>query len=231
MELKQLKDLQIKKKQKEIYEKELELLKDKQKDIYNDFICDYNIKRDELELNYQKKMEIINNKYNNEKKEFNDRNLKKEQKLINKKIVILEDKFKKLCKMKLFKEAEKIRIEIENEKKLLNNQKKLEKIKINKIRNNNLNNKQNKRVNKINLNYNRQKNDLEISFNKEKNELFQKFKNQLNDFEMFKNKNNKYLDNKYLVNNNDYLFNQSFDKDKLGKKLEDEEESIEDYKQ
>jgi hypothetical protein len=231
MELKQLKDLQIKKRQKEIYEKELELLKDKQKDIYNDFICDYDIKRDELELNYQKKMEITNNKYNNEKKEFNDRNLKKEQKLINKKIVILEDKFKKLCKMKLFEEAEKIRIEIENEKKLLNNQKKLEKIKINKIRNNNFNNRQNKRVNKINLNYNRQKNDLEISFNKEKNELFQKFKNQLNDFEMFKNKNNKYLDNKYLVNNNDYLFNQSFDKDKLGKKLEDEEESIEDYKQ
>ena len=231
MELKQLKDLQIKKRQKEIYEKELEFLKDKQKDIYNDFICDYDIKRDELELNYQKKIEITNNKYNNEKKEFNNRNLKKEQKLINKKIVILEDKFKKLCKMKLFKEAEKIRIEIENEKKLLNNQKKLEKIKINKIRNNNLNNKQIKRVNKINLNYNRQKNDLEISFNKEKNELFQKFKNQLNDFEMFKNKNNKYLDNKYLVNNNDYLFNQSFDKDKLGKKLEDEEESIEDYKQ
>ena len=230
MELKQLKDLQIKKRQKEIYEKELELLKDKQKDIYNDFICDYDIKRDELELNYQKKMEITKNKYNNEKKEFNDRNLKKEQKLINKKIVILEDKFKKLCKMKLFEEAEKIRIEIENEKKLLNNQKKLEKIKINKIRNNNFNNRQNKRVNKINLNYNRQKNDLEISFNKEKNELFQKFKNQLNDFEMFKNKNNKYLDNKYLVNNNDYLFNQSFDKDKLGKKLEDEEESIEDYK-
>ena len=231
MELKQLKDLQIKKRQKEIYEKELELLKDKQKDIYNDFICDYDIKRDELELNYQKKMEITKNKYNNEKKEFNDRNLKKEQKLINKKIVILEDKFKKLCKMKLFVEAEKIRIEIENEKKLLNNQKKSEKIKINKIRNNNFNNRQNKRVNKINLNYNRQKNDLEISFNKEKNELFQKFKNQLNDFEMFKNKNNKYLDNKYLVNNNDYLFNQSFDKDKLGKKLEDEEESIEDYKQ
>ena len=124
MELKQLKELQIKKRQKEMYEKELELLKDKQKDIYNDFICDYDIKRDELELNYQKKMEIINNKYNNEKKEFNDRNLKKEQKLINKKIVILEDKFKKLCKMKLFVEAEKIRIEIENEKKLLNNKKK-----------------------------------------------------------------------------------------------------------
>ena len=76
MELKQLKDLQIKKRQKEIYETELELLKDKQKDIYNDFICDYDIKRDELELNYQKKMEIINNKYNNEKKEFNKIKLK-----------------------------------------------------------------------------------------------------------------------------------------------------------
>ena len=227
--MKQLKDLQIKKRQKEIYEKELELLKDKQKDIYDDFICDYNIKRDELELNYRKKIEITNKKYNNEKKELNN-NLKKEKKLINEKIVILEDKLKKLCKMKLFEEAEKIRIEIENEKALLNNQKKLEKIKMNKIGNNNLNNRQNKRINKIKLNYNRKKNDLEISFNKEKNELFQKFKNQLNDFKMFKNKNNKYLGNKYIVNNNDNLFNKSFNKDRLGKKLEDEEISIEDYK-
>ena len=227
--MKQLKDLQIKKRQKEIYEKELELLKDKQKDIYDDFICDYNIKRDELELNYQKKIEITNKKYNNEKKELNN-NLKKEQKLINEKIVVLEDKLKKLCKMKLFEEAEKIRIEIENEKALLNNQKKLEKIKMNKIGNNNLNNRQNKRINKIKLNYNRKKNNLEISFNKEKNELFQKFKNQLNDFKMFKNKNNKYLGNKYLANNNDNLFNKSFNKDKLCKKLEDEEISIEDYK-
>ena len=227
--MKQLKDLQIKKRQKEIYEKELELLKDKQKDIYDDFICDYNIKRDELELNYRKKIEITNKKYNNEKKELNN-NLKKEQKLINEKIVVLEDKLKKLCKMKLFEEAEKIRIEIENEKALLNNQKKLEKIKMNKIGNNNLNNRQNKRINKIKLNYNRKKNDLEISFNKEKNELFQKFKNQLNDFKMFKNKNNKYLGNKYLANNNDNLFNKSFNKDKLCKKLEDEEISIEDYK-
>ena len=227
--MKQLKDLQIKKRQKEIYEKELELLKDKQKDIYNDFICDYDIKRDELELNYRKKIEITNKKYNNEKKELNN-NLKKEQKLINEKIVVLEDKLKKLCKMKLFEEAEKIRIEIENEKALLNNQKKLEKIKMNKIGNNNLNNRQNKRINKIKLNYNRKKNDLEISFNKEKNELFQKFKNQLNDFKMFKNKNNKYLGNKYIVNNNDNLFNKSFNKDKLCKKLEDEEISIEDYK-
>ena len=227
--MKQLKDLQIKKRQKEIYEKELELLKDKQKDIYDDFICDYNIKRDELELNYRKKIEITNKKYNNEKKELNN-NLKKEKKLINEKIVILEDKLKKLCKMKLFEEAEKIRIEIENEKALLNNQKKLEKIKMNKIGNNNLNNRQNKRINKIKLNYNRKKNDLEISFNKEKNELFQKFKNQLNDFKMFKNKNNKYLGNKYLANNNDNLFNKSFNKDRLGKKLEDEEISIEDYK-
>ena len=227
--MKQLKDLQIKKRQKEIYEKELELLKDKQKDIYDDFICDYNIKRDELELNYRKKIEITNKKYNNEKKELNN-NLKKEKKLINEKIVILEDKLKKLCKMKLFEEAEKIRIEIENEKALLNNQKKLEIIKMNKIGNNNLNNRQNKRINKIKLNYNRKKNNLEISFNKEKNELFQKFKNQLNDFKMFKNKNNKYLGNKYLANNNDNLFNKSFNKDKLCKKLEDEEISIEDYK-
>ena len=221
-----MKDLQIKKRQKESYEKELELLKDKQRVIYNDFIYEFSIKRDELDLNYKNKIEKTNNKHDNEKKELNQKNLKKEQKLINKKIIILEDKLKKLCKLKLFKEAEKIRSELEIEKRRLNIQKNMDKIKINKIENNNLNIKQNKRVNKIKMDYDKQKNDLEISFNKEKNELFKKFKNQLNDFEMFKNY--KYTSNKTKINNKDYLFNKSFNKDKLDKKVEDEEESIED---
>lgn len=221
-----MKDLQIKKRQKESYEKELELLKDKQRVIYNDFIYEFSIKRDELDLNYKNKIEKTNNKHDNEKKELNQKNLKKEQKLINKKIIILEDKLKKLYKLKLFKEAEKIRSELEIEKRRLNIQKNMDKIKINKIENNNLNIKQNKRVNKIKMDYDKQKNDLEISFNKEKNELFKKFKNQLNDFEMFKNY--KYTSNKTKINNKDYLFNKSFNKDKLDKKVEDEEESIED---
>lgn len=221
-----MKDLQIKKRQKESYEKELELLKDKQRVIYNDFIYEFSIKRDELDLNYKNKIEKTNNKHDNEKKELNQKNLKKEQKLINKKIIILEGKLKKLYKLKLFKEAEKIRSELEIEKRRLNIQKNMDKIKINKIENNNLNIKQNKRVNKIKMDYDKQKNDLEISFNKEKNELFKKFKNQLNDFEMFKNY--KYTSNKTKINNKDYLFNKSFNKDKLDKKVEDEEESIED---
>lgn len=218
----------MKKRQNEAYERELELLKDKQRDIYNDFICDYNIKRDELELNYKNKIDITNNKHNNEKNEMNKKMIKKEKKLINKKIVILEDKLKKLHKMKLFKEAEKIKIDLEKERKILNNKNNLEIIKNIKLEKNNLNNKHNKRIHTIKLNYNKQKNDLEISFNKEKNELFHKFKNQLTNFEMFKNKNIKLTNNKNKVNNGDYLFNKSFNKNILDKKLEDEEESLED---
>ena len=218
----------MKKRQNEAYERELELLKDKQRDIYNDFICDYNIKRDELELNYKNKIDITNNKHNNAKKEMNKKMIKKEKKLINKKIVILEDKLKKLHKMKLFKEAEKIKIDLEKERKILNNKNNLEIIKNIKFDKNNLNNKHNKRINTIKLNYNKQKNDLEISFNKEKNELFHKFKNQLTNFEMFKNKNIKLNNNKNKVNNEYYLFNKSFNKNILDKKLEDEEESLED---
>lgn len=218
--------MQIQKRQKDTYEKELELLKDKQRDIYNDFICDYNNKREELELNYNIKIDNANKKHNDEKIEINEKSLKNEEKLINKKILILEDKLKKLSKMKLFKEAEKIKIELENEKNILKNKKKVEKIKINKIEINNLNNKQNKRINKIKLDYNKHKNDLELHFNKEKNELFNKFKNQLNDFKMFKNKNIKKKMSQNYVYNVDNILNKSFNKEKIDKKLEDEEESI-----
>ena len=128
--------------------------------------------------------------------------------------------------MKLFKEAEKAKIELENEKNILKNQKKVELIKTNNLEINNLNNKQIKRINKIKLDYNKQKNDLEIKFNKEKNELFNKFKNQLNDFKMFKNKNIKTMTSQNYVNNADNILNNSFNKEKLDKRLEDEEESI-----
>ena len=218
--------MQIQKNQKDAYEKELELLKDKQRDIYNDFICDYNTKREELEINYNIKIENANKKHNDEKQEINEKSLKNEDKMVNKKILLLEDKMQKLTKMKLFKEAEKIKTELENEKKLLKNKKKVEKIKINKIEINKLTNKQNKRINKITLDYNKQKSELEIQFNKEKNELFNKFKNQLNDFKMFKNKNIKKKMSHNYVNSVDNILNNSFNKEKLDKKLEDEEESI-----
>ena len=218
--------MQIQKNQKDAYEKELELLKDKQRDIYNDFICDYNTKREELEINYNIKIENANKKHNDEKQEINEKSLKNEEKMVNKKILLLEDKMQKLTKMKLFKEAEKIKTELENEKKLLKSKKKVEKIKTNKIEINNLSNKQNKRINKITLDYNKQKSELEIQFNKEKNELFNKFKNQLNDFKMFKNKNIKKKMSHNYVNSVDNILNKSFNKEKLDKKLEDEEESI-----
>lgn len=215
---------------KEAYEQELQLLKDKQKDIYLDFIYDYNIKRDELELNYQNIIEIAKKKNSVERKEIRKNNLKKENKLVNKKILILEDKLKKLFKLKLFKEAGKIKLELENEKNILKKKISLEKIKMNKLEINNLNNKQNKKMNNIKLKYNKKRNDLELLFNKEKKELLQKFKNQLNDFEMFKNRKNQNKKNKYIINNGDYLFNISFDKEILDKKIEDEEESLKDNK-
>ena len=52
-ELEKLKNIQIEKRQNNVYQSELSLLKDKQRDIYNDFILDYHTKKDELELKYQ----------------------------------------------------------------------------------------------------------------------------------------------------------------------------------
>ena len=179
-----------------------------------------------MEINCNIKIENANKKHNEEKKVKIEKSLKNEEKLKNTKILLLENKLGKLCKMKLFKEAEKIKLELEIEKNILKNKKKAEKIKLNKIELINLSNKQNKRINKIKLDYKKQKNDLELQFNKEKNELFNKFKNQLNNFKMFKNKNIKKKISQYYVNNHDNILNKSFNKEKLDKKLEDEEESI-----
>ena len=87
-ELEELKDIQIQNRRNALYESELELLKDKQRDIYNDFICDYNTKRDELELKYQYIIENVKNKNKEEKKEIYKNNSKKDKELINKNILI-----------------------------------------------------------------------------------------------------------------------------------------------
>ena len=47
---------------------------------------------------------------------------------------------------------------------------------------------------------------------------------------MFKNKNQKNNKKKYILNNSEYLLNKSFNKEKLNKKLEDDEDSIVDNK-
>ena len=132
--------------------------------------------------------------------------------------------------MKLFNKAEKVKLEIEYEKNILIKQRNLIKIEINKLEIYNLNKKQNKRMNIIRFEYNKKRNELELLFNKEKNKLFQKFKNQLNDFEMFKFRKKQNKKKKYIGNNEDYFFNKSINKEILDKKIEDEEVSIEDYK-
>ena len=127
-----------------------------------------------------------------------------------------------------YNEAEIIKKEIEIENNKLIKKKQNEKIKQSQIKLNNLKNKQNKKLNEILLNCDKEKNDLEISFNKEKNELIYKFKNQLTDFEMFKKKEINNQKKKYIIHNSDNLFNKSFDKNNITKKLEDEEESLAD---
>ena len=203
-------------------------LKDKQRDIYNDFICDYDTKRDEIDLKYKNKIEEIKKKFNEEKKEIKNSASKNEIQLINKKLLVLKDKMKRMLKMGLFNDAEGIKKEIEIENNKLIKRKQDEKIKQSKIKINNLKNKQNKKINEILLNCDKEKNDLKITFNKEKNELIQKFKKQLIDFEMFKKKEIKNNKKKFIINHSDNLFNKSFDKNDITKKLEDEEESLAD---
>ena len=77
------------------------------------------------------------------------------------------------------------------------------------------------------MNYIKDKNELEIKFQKDKNELLNKFKNQLEQFKTFKNKNEKYEKIKYLYNNNyTNKLNNSFDAKILNKKLEEDENDI-----
>ena len=226
LELEELKKLQIEKRQNSIYDIELSALKDKQRDIYNDLLLNYDTKREELELKYQNKIEITKKNKIEEKKSIKKINSKNNNKLINKKILILEDKKKKILKMRLYNKAEEIKNEIEKEKILLNKQKEKEKKKIDIIKINNLKKRQNKKMDEILLKYNKEKNDLEITFNKERNELIQKFKIQLNEFEMFKKKDNKKNKKIYIPINSNNTFNESFDKNIISKKLEDDEESI-----
>ena len=178
-----------------------------------------------MELKFKTKIEKVNNNYKEEKKDLIKKELNSEKELKSKNILVLEDKLKRLLKLNLFEQAEEIKKNLEKERNIFNKEKELVKIKINEIKINNLERRKKKNMDKIMMNYHKEKNDLEILFNKEKNELFQKFKNQLNDFEMFKDKKTK----NYKYNNSDYLFNQSFKHQKINKKLEDEEESLEDY--
>ena len=150
IELEQLKNIQIQNRQNYVYQSELSLLKDKQRDIYNDFILDYHTKKDELELKYQnilEKSKILQNKEYKTVLAINSKNNNKQLK--SKKLLILEDRMRKSIKMKLFQNAEKIKKKIEIEKDKLKLKHQNDQKTINKNKLNNLKKVKNKKKNKI----------------------------------------------------------------------------------
>ena len=224
-ELKKLKNITITKNQIDSYNKEISLLKEKQKFLYDDFIINYNNQKEDIDFKYKNKIDLINDKNKKEKS-----NLNNDKKIINKnnknkKILILERNIGIYLKLNLYLKAKEAQEEIKKEKnKLINNvsseQKK--RIRLNKIKI-----RKNKLKQKILMNYQKEKNDLQIKFNKEKNELLNKFKSQLIQCKEVHIKNQKYEKIKYLYNqNNNDKLNKSFNARILNKKIEDDESSI-----
>ena len=227
-ELKELRKIKIKNNQIDSYNKEISLLKEKQKFLYDDFINNYNIQREDLDFRYKNKIAQAKDK---SKKEIE--NLNKNNNLINKKIsknskiLILEKNISLSKKLKLDEKVEESLEEIKKEKIKLTNNLIEEKKNAKKLKLNNLNKKQNKKIDIITMNYTKEKNELEIKFKKEKNELLNKFKNQLEQFKTLNNKNQKYEKIKYL-NDKNYTknLNNSFDAKILNQKLEEDENDI-----
>ena len=196
-------------------------------------------KRSEIDLKYQNKLKTIKNIHNQEMKKLYDDSKNNKEIFINKQILLLKNKLNTTLKLKKYAEAEEIAEELKNENKKL-------KDKINKenlinmlLKEKNLKLKQEKKINEIISRYNKEKNETQNKFIKEKGEIEQKFKNQLKDFEMFKNKeylkfkkNLLNMDNKNVksIKNQkctDYSknqqFNKSFDISKLNDTSSDSE--------
>lgn len=224
-ELNELKDIKIKNNKINSYNKEISLLKEKQKFLYDDFINNYNNKKVVLDFKY--KCKIDQEKSDNKKEiqiEEKNTNINRNKNLKNKKILILEKKYKTFTKLNLYQKALDTKNEIKKEKDLLIKKKLKEEIINKNLKINNINLIQKKKMDKILMNYEKGKIDLEIKYQKEKNILLNKFKNQISSFKLFfdKNKNNERA--KYLYNDNykDNL-NNSFDVKILNNKIEDDE--------
>lgn len=228
-ELKELKNITIKNNQINSYNKEISLLKEKQKYLYDDFINNYNNKKDELDFKYKNKIAQAKDKNKIEIQNLNrnNNNTINNKHSKNSKILNLEKNISLSKKLKLYEKEKECLEEIKKEKNKLTNNLIEEKKNTEKLKLNNLNKKQNKKIDIIMMNYIKDKNELEIKFQKDKNELLNKFKNQLEQFKTFKNKNEKYEKIKYLYNN-DYTnkLNKSFDAKILDKKLEEDENDI-----
>ena len=226
-ELKELKNIIIRNNQKNSYNKEISILKEKQKYLYDDFIINYNNEKDELDFKFKNKIAKMKDYNKREIQILKKNNSIAKQKIKNKKLLIFEKNLSIYLKLNLNENKDEIKEDIKKEKNklidIINQKNKLnEKMKIN-----NLNKKQKRKMDKILMNYTKEKNDLEIKFQKEKYQLLNKFKNQINNFENYNNKNKRYEKIKYLYNNNyNKNLNESFDAKILNKKLDEEESDL-----
>ena len=227
-ELKELKNIIIRNNQKNSYNKEISILKEKQKYLYDDLIINYNNEKDELDFKFKNKIAKMKDCNKREIQILKKNNSIANQNVKNKKLLIFEKNLSIYLKLNLNENKDEIKEEIKKEKNklidIINQKNKLnEKLKIN-----NLNKKQKRKMDKILMNYTKEKNDLEIKFQKEKYQLLNKFKNQINNFENYNNKNKRYEKIKYLYNNNNYNknLNESFDAKILNKKLDEEESDL-----
>ena len=227
-ELRELKNIIIRNNQKNSYNKEISILKEKQKYLYDDFIINYNNEKDELDFKFKNKIAKMKDSNKREIQILKKNNSIAKQNIKNKKLLIFEKNLSIYLKLNLNENKDEIKEEIKKEKNklidIINQKNKLnEKLKIN-----NLNKKQKRKMDKILMNYTKEKNDLEIKFQKEKYQLLNKFKNQINNFENYNNKNKRYEKIKYLYNNNNYNknLNESFDAKILNKKLDEEESDL-----
>ena len=226
-ELKELKNIIIKNNQINSYNKEIAILKEKQKFIYDDFIINYNNQKDEINFKFENKIAQIKDYNKREIRTLKKRRLINNNDIKNKKILNLEKKLSVYLKLNLYEKIDEIKEEIKKEKnKLINifNQKN----KFNeKLQLNNLNQKQKRKMDKILMNFTKEKNHLEIKFKEEKYQLLNKFKNQINNFENYHQKNKRYEKiNYFYYNNFNKNLNESFDAKILNKKLDDEESNI-----
>ena len=225
-ELKELKNIKIKNNQIHSYNKEISLLKEKQKYLYDDFINKHKNAKDELDFKFSNKIAQVKNNNKKEIKNLNKGDVFLNKNFKNKKILILEKNLSLCEKLNLDEKAEESKEEIKKEKIKLNNIMIKQKQDKKKLILKNLNRNKNKKMDKIIMNYTKEKNELEIKFIKEKNILLNKFKNQLTQFKNLNNKNQKYEKIKYLYNNNTNKLNKSFDKELLNKKIEEDESDI-----
>ena len=119
-ELKELKNIIIRNNQKNSYNKEISILKEKQKYLYDDFIINYNNEKDELDFKFKNKIAKMKDCNKREIQILKKNNSIANQNVKNKKLLILEKNLSTHLKLNLNENTEEIKEEIKKEKNKLN---------------------------------------------------------------------------------------------------------------